>query len=135
MNRRVCAFAIASTLLAGSATAAAPANSSYTIGITGFVPVICHAQFDASVVPSQAGETSLGQLNEFCNNPNGYQIFAETSPELADATLLVDGEAITLAAGASTLVVSADGPSIASREVSLASNGAAGSLSFRLVAL
>ena len=136
MNRSVTAFVIAAALTGGSATAAAPAETaSYTIGITGFVPVVCHASLDSSVIPAQAGETPLGQLNEFCNSPGGYQLFVESSPELANSTLLVDGRAVPLSADGPTLIVTSDGPSIASRDVSLASNGAGGSLSFRIVSL
>jgi ABC-type sugar transport system substrate-binding protein len=134
MNRQLSAFLVAATMIGGSATAA-PAETSYTIGITGFVPTICHAQLDTTVIPAQSGETSLGKLNEFCNSPNGYQVFVEGSPELANATLVVDGQPITLAANGPTLVASSDRPNIAARDVSLASNGAAGSLSFRIVSL
>jgi hypothetical protein len=134
MHRKFSAFIVGVALLGGSATAA-PGDTSYTIGITGFVPTICHAQLDTSIVPAQSGETSLGQLNEFCNSPNGYQVYVQGSPELANSTLMVDGQPITLSANGPTLVVSSDRPNIASRDVSLASNGVAGSLTFQVVSL
>jgi len=138
MNRIVPAFLMATALVGGSANAAEYSGETtrYTIGFTGIVPTICRASLDANVVPAGGRETSLGQLNEFCNSPNGYQIFVETSPELADATLIVDGQTVSLAGNGPVLVAASDGPNILSRNVSLSSpNGAGGSLSFRIVAL
>ena len=138
MNRTVSAFLMAAALAGGSANAAELAgdSASYTIGITGYVPVICRASLDATVVPAASGETSLGSLNEFCNSPNGYQIFVQSSPELANATLVVDGRSVTLSGDGPTLVAASDSPNILSRNVSLSSpNGAGGSLSFSIVAL
>lgn len=138
MNRSVSAFLMATALVGGSANAAdyGGETSRYVIGFTGFVPTICRASLDANVVPAGGQETSLGQLNEFCNSPNGYQIFVESSPELADATLIVDGQSVSLAGNGPVLVAASNGPNILSRNVSLSSpNGAGGSLSFRIVAL
>lgn len=131
-------FAAAMTACATGATAAdgEASSSSYRIGITGFVPVICRATLDATIVPAASGDTPLGALNEFCNNPNGYRIFVRGSAELAGATLIVDGQPVTLSGDAPTLVAFSTGPAITSRNVSLSSpNGAGGSLSFEIVAL
>jgi len=139
MNCKLPLILVAAALAGGSATAAAPGvpaqSAGYTIDIVGFVPVICRATIDATIVPGAAGETNLGELNEFCNSPNGYQVFVEPSPELANATLVVDGHAVTLSGNEPTLVAASNGPAIASRNVSLSSNGGGGSLSFRIVAL
>ena len=141
MKFKLPALMIASALAAGSATAAAPGEpmqtTSYTITVTGFVPVICRAQIDATIVPGASGLTNLGELNEFCNNPNGYQVFVDSSPELANATLLVDGREVTLSGDAPTLVVASNGPAIESRNLALnlPEGGVSGSLSVRIVAL
>ena len=112
-------------------------SASYTINIVGYVPVICRAQIDATVVPGATGLTSLGELNEFCNNPNGYQVYVDASPELANAKLLVDGHEVTLAANGPTLVAASNGPAIESRNLALdvPEGGVSGSLSVRIVAL
>jgi len=139
MKRSLSALIMATALVGGSANAAEVAaagqTARYTITVSGFVPVICRASLDATVVPAAAGEAPLGELNEFCNSPNGYQVYVEGSPELADATLIVDGQAVALSGDGPTLVAASNGPDIVSRNVSLASNGGGGSLSFRIVPL
>ena len=139
MRRQGFILAAAVALSAGSATAAAPADlsaaNSYTIGITGFVPVVCRASFDANLVPVTGSEVELGELNEFCNSPTGYQVFVDSSPELAGATLKVDGHAVTLSAEGPTLLVSSAAPGMTARDLALSGSGAGGSLSFRIVPL
>ena len=128
--------ALCALALAGSASATG-AYDSYKIRITGFVPVICHATLDASMVPTEEGQVSLGALNEFCNSPNGYQVYVDSSPELADASLIVDGEAFDLSENGSTLVSTSSHANIASRDVALdlPEGVEGGSLSVRIVAL
>ena len=139
MNRKVFAFLIATAMIGGPATAVpdAPGSSSYSIGITGFVPVICRASVDTTVVRGASARNSLGNLNEFCNSPNGYQVFVEASPELAHATIVVDGNRVPLAANGPTLISSSNGPSIVSHQLVLhtPTGNANGSLSIRVVAL
>jgi hypothetical protein len=141
MNRSLSAFLIATALVGGSANAAdggeAAQSVSYSIGITGFVPVICRATVDATIVRGDPGRNSLGELTEFCNSPNGYQVFVEGSPELADATIVVDGNRVPLAANGPTLISQSDGPAIESHRLVLhtPSGNVGGSLSFRIVAL
>lgn len=139
MKRQVFAFLIATAMIGGPATAVpdAPGSSSYSIGITGLVPVICRASVDTTIVRGAAARNSLGNLNEFCNNPNGYQVFVEASPELANATIVVDGNRVPLAANGPTLISSSNGPSIVSHQLVLhtPTGNANGSLSIRVVAL
>lgn len=138
MKRVLSACVIAALFVGGPAYAAdaeTSPSSSYSIGITGFVPVICRAQLQADVVAADRGAVPLGQLDQFCNSPNGYQVFVDASPELANATLIVDGREVTLSATGSTLVSASNGPAITSSNVVLQNaDGAAGNLSFRIVA-
>jgi hypothetical protein len=122
--------------LAGSASATAP-SSNYTLRITGYVPVICNATLDASIVPVNGGQVSLGQLNEFCNSPNGYNVYVDASPTLADASLVIDGTVVDIADEGSTLISSSTHADIASRNVALnlPETADAGTLSVRIVAL
>ena len=87
MNRLLPALLVAAAMTGGPAVAASSGDSSnsvsYSIGITGYVPVICRAEFSSSVVPTNPGATALGHLQQFCNSPNGYQIFVDSSPERA----------------------------------------------------
>lgn len=139
MKRLLSAFLLATVTIGGSAHAqsgdAAP-SASFSIGITGHVPVICRASLDATIVAPQPGATSLGNLREFCNSPNGYQVFVDSSPELANATLVVGGREVVLSDSGSTLVSASNAPAIAMNDVVLeAPDGASGYLSFRIVAL
>lgn len=141
MNYKLPAILLAAALAGGSATAAAPGtpaqSSSYAIGISGFVPVICRASIDATIVSGSGGTTDLGALNEFCNSPHGYQVYVEGSAELAGATLLVNGSPVPLAAQGPTLISASSGPAIESRQVSLQTPGGNvnGTLSVSIVAL
>lgn len=119
------------------ATAFAPAvqtTSSYTIGIRGFVPVICRASLNATTALVDAGVQQLGALNEFCNSPNGYKVEAHYSPNLASATLLIDGVPVTLDNGGSVVVSHSSYAAITSRSVALdlAQPVQGGSISFRI---
>ncbi len=109
-------------------------GSKYTIGISGFVPVICRANVDASVIAPNAGTVSLGTLKEFCNSPSGYRVMADYSPALADAKLLVDGREVALDQSGSVTVSQSDQAAVISRavELQLAQDGQTGALSFRI---
>lgn len=137
MNRVFSACLLATVTIGGAANAQeASSSASYSIGITGHVPVQCRASLDATVVPTNRGAMPLGHLREFCNSPNGYQIFVDSSPELANATLTIGGRKVALSSSGSTLVSFSSGPAITSNNVVLQHhNGNSGTLSFRIVAL
>lgn len=109
-------------------------GSKYTIGISGFVPVICRANVEASVIAPNAGTVSLGTLKEFCNSPAGYRVVADYSPGLADARLLVDGREVALGDAGSVTVSQSDHAAAITRavELQLAQDGQTGSLTFRI---
>jgi type 1 fimbria pilin len=125
----------AAALAPGSALAADAAG--FTLDISGTVPVICRAEMTANVVAPKDGRVSLGQMNEFCNDANGYEVYAEHSPELANAVVVVDGVEVKLSATGTTRISRSDTAGIASRnvELRLADGQSAGTLSIRVVAL
>lgn len=140
--KKVCvALAAAFALATPAAQAVDPhvaVNSAqYSIGISGFVPVVCRATVDAAMVPAQGGEVSLGSLNEFCNSPNGYEVYADYSADMAKASLLVDGQKVPLGKSGTTRVTKSNRAGIAVHAVSLdlPKNVEPGSISFRIVAL
>lgn len=130
--------------LAGALAVAAPVAaftpgidagaSRYTIGISGFVPVICRASVNAGVVAPEAGRMQLGQLSEFCNSPNGYRVHADYSASLAKAKLYVDGKPVPLKNDGSTMVSQSSRAAIDSHalELELPKGTQAGSISFRI---
>jgi hypothetical protein len=109
-------------------------SAQFTIGIVGYVPVICRANVDASTVAPVAGTTSLGMLKEFCNSPSGYRVIADYSPALAQAKLIVDGAAVPLNESGSTVVTQADSAQIIDHAlaIELPENGQIGNISFRI---
>jgi len=131
--------AVMTTGMASAATAAdATRGASQTLTITGFVPVACRASLSADIVsPGAGGDASLGTLTEFCNNPNGYQVLVDHSPELANATLIVDGVEIALSPQGSTVISSSAHAATTSHSVALrgAGENANGTLSVRIVPL
>lgn len=137
IRKSIAAAAVISLLAANAATAAAPSGvTSYTLQISGYVPVICRAQLPETATPAQSGQVSLGQLNEFCNNGSGFQVWVDYSPSLAGDTLDVDGKQIQLDGSGSVQIDAASGPAVASKAVILdAQNGSSGSLSLRVVTL
>ena len=134
-------LSLGSAALAGALVLAAPASAvapgvnlgsgQFTIGLTGFVPVICRASVDATVVAPSAGTVQLGALNEFCNSPNGYVVVANYSASLGKATLLVDGKAVPLGADGTTIVTQSNTAAISTHELAL-QGASQGSLSFRI---
>ena len=129
MLPRIALTAVAASALVSTAAAATP---SFTLELTGHVPTICYAEVQLDVA-------RLGTIDEFCNGANGYEVYAEHSPELADAVLVVDGVEVPLSASGPTRVSRSDHADIATRslELRLPDGRAApnGTLSFRVVAL
>jgi hypothetical protein len=109
-------------------------GTQFTIGIVGYVPVICRANVDASAIAPVAGTTSLGLLKEFCNSPSGYRVVADYSPTLAQARLIVDGIPVQLTAEGTTVVSQSDSAAIADHTLALElpQDGQTGTISFRI---
>lgn len=144
MTMKKIALGALAAVVASNASAVAPGvgvrSGQFTIGISGYVPVVCRASVGATVAPTTTGhDIDLGGLKEFCNSPNGYEVYADYSPELAAASLIVDGKKINLSAGGSTRISKSNRAGIASRSIALelpkTARTANASLSFRITAL
>ena len=127
----ICATALPAS---GFAPSVDVGSAQFSIGIVGYVPVICRASVDASAIAPVAGTTSLGLLKEFCNSPSGYRVVADYSPALAQAKLIVDGVPVALAAEGSTVVSQSDRAAIADHTLALElpQDGQTGTISFRI---
>ncbi|HVR89811.1 MAG TPA: hypothetical protein VHG29_01800 [Novosphingobium sp.] len=139
MNMRLVAASVAGLFaLTAPASAVAPgvslASSQFTIELVGYVPVICRASVDASLVGTAAGSNSLGSLNEFCNSPNGYRVHADYSASLANAKIIVDGQPVALSDAGTAVISQSDSAAIDSHTLSLElpEGVAGGQLSFRI---
>jgi hypothetical protein len=139
MSNRMLVFTTTlATLLATSAFAGATGNQGgFSLDLEGVVPVICKASVNAARAPAGAGHVDLGKLSEFCNNPGGYQVWVDYSPELANATLLVDGQSVPLSASGATMISGSSTAAVAVHDLALdlPDGGAQGSISVRVVAL
>src|SRR5215213_10198410 len=121
MLPRIALTAFAASALASTGAIAAPLDggAGFTLEMTGHVPLICHAEVQNNIATPQDGVVSLGTLSEFCNDLNGYEVYAEHSAELADAVLVVDGVPVPLSAEGPTRVSRSDHANIATRSVEL----------------
>jgi hypothetical protein len=120
-----------------AANGPAAGQDTFSLDIQGFVPVICRANVSATQVPSEAGQVSIGQLSQFCNDPNGYQVWIDYSPSLADASVSIDGRQVSLSQAGSTLISTSNKPSVEQHDLglNLHNPGVQGSISIRVVAL
>ncbi len=111
--------------------------SRFTIGIEGYVPVICRANVDATSVAPEPGVAQLGTLREFCNSPGGYRVMADYSPSLASAKLLVDGREVSLDEAGTTVISQSDEAAIDNHALALdiPEGVSDGTISFRIEAL
>jgi hypothetical protein len=139
LKSTVAAAMAASALATSAAWGAAPGDqSSYSLQLTGYVAVSCRAQLSATQAPTAAaGQIPLGQMDEFCNNANGYEVWVDYSPSLAGDTLEVDGKSYALDASGSTRIDASATPAIASKSVALdiPTGGVSGAVSIRVVTL
>ncbi|TMJ11581.1 MAG: hypothetical protein E6G94_15690 [Alphaproteobacteria bacterium] len=126
MKPTIALTALAATAFVSTAAPAAPAApADFTLGMAGNVPTLCRVD----------ARPDAGTLEENCNSARGYAVYAEASPELAGATLVVDGREVPLSASGPTLVSRSDHADVAVRSLELRRSTPAGSLTFRIVPL
>ncbi|MBS0409103.1 MAG: hypothetical protein JSR86_04240 [Proteobacteria bacterium] len=120
--------ALSAAALAASASGARAAGDGLAFG--GEAPLVCAA----SLTPSAGGDAGAGQLREFCNDPNGFQVWVDYPAELANASLLVDGVSIPLSAAGTTRIDAAAAPGQSTRTL-LLQGAAGGGFTVRIVPL
>lgn len=131
------ALACATTSAQAKSAPQTSTTSGYAVEISGVVPVICHTETDIAVIPPGPGEVSLGALKEYCNNPNGYEVYADYAPTLAKASLTIDGRKVPLNASGSTRIDRSNGARVVTRNLSLnlPESVPSGTIAFRIVPL
>lgn len=91
-------------MLSGLAGPAAAFDAS--IQIFGRVPTICRVEIGGGFNPAlTAGEHSLGQMTELCNNVDGYRLVLNHPAGLEGAWFVVDGQRVPLSGSTHTVVV------------------------------
>ena len=127
------AAALAFTALQADANPSGEAH--YTVSITGWVPVICRATLNQTLFIEDEDIVDLGQLDEFCNASQGYQVWIDSTPGVS-GTLYVDGQEISLSTTGTTLISTSPTAAKRSRHLALSvGDSPLASLSIRVVAL
>lgn len=120
-------LALALVAVAASPAASSTANSfsskaSYSITLRGFVPVICRVSVTPTATAADTGVQDLGELKEFCNAPNGYDVFIEHTGDANGAAVIVDGQAIALSETGETVISTSSTAAFRDRSLKLALN-------------
>lgn len=102
------------------ATVAAPmpvgAQSSTGYRLSLSVPVVCQVRHDASGAGFNGAAYNLGQLNEYCNAPAGYELRVSYAPGALEGMVLVLGSRNLVLDGSGQAIMSgADMPNIQQR--------------------
>ncbi len=114
------ALAFATTSLAVMPVAAAA--ETYGITLRGHVPVHCVVQHQLVGYGAQSGDdVALGQIREFCNAPQGYELVVSYTPgALRGATVTVGDDRIVLDGSGQAVLSRATGPRLRQRLISAA---------------
>jgi hypothetical protein len=123
---------IAAGFVACGTDAAIAGSASYTINITGYVPVVCRVTANATEVDT-GSQVNLGSIAEFCNNPTGYQVWVDYAPGVTSATMSVDGATVPLSSSGSTMIDSSATAASLTRNLTLNGGQGLNAISFRVV--
>ncbi|MBX3561927.1 MAG: hypothetical protein KF780_08955 [Sphingomonas sp.] len=131
---KLAAFAMIGALIAiGGQGAAFASSENASINIRGTVRTVCRVQFNQPTVANGA-VIQLGQMQQLCNNIDGYRVVMQHPAGLNGATVSVDGVETPLSSGNETILVDSNRPDFRTSEVSLNFGDMAGpgALSFRI---
>lgn len=120
------------TVFGAAGIAHADGSASYTINVTGYVPVICHINSNQTVAVT-GSNTDLGDVNEFCNNPTGYQVWVDYAPGTTSASISVDGRTVALSSSGSTMIDTSNTAAIQTRHLTLNGGSGLSSVSIRII--
>lgn len=88
-------------------------NTSTTIRIQGYVPVLCRVQLSNAVgVADEDGVAPLGVAQEFCNAPRGYRVLVQHPADLVGAAVISQGVRIPLSPTGETVLTDSSHPDI-----------------------
>ena len=121
--------------ISAPATANAGTSAGQSFSLVGEVPIMCRATVRPQAVPSAGSNTFSGELNEFCNSPGGYAVYARLGGASDQATLLVDGQTISPGAGGEFVVTRSSQPNVAARTLQLSGVTSTTTIMFQIVPL
>lgn len=90
-------------------------HKSRSIKLQGFVPVVCHANYQPAIHVQDDGVINLGFVQEFCNSSRGYRVVVEYAPTASPGAIIVDGQEIELNGSGQMVLAEVSGPAILSR--------------------
>jgi len=99
----------AAVVLAALTVPAGAETQTEVIRITGYVPVICRADFMPQAV-APAALMQLGTITEFCNDGYGYRITADYAAGGDPGMLVIDNVEVPLSPSGHAEIVHMDGP-------------------------
>ncbi|HZF43109.1 MAG TPA: hypothetical protein VEZ48_06840 [Sphingomonadaceae bacterium] len=108
---------LASTLLCFAVTAADAATMGFNLRLT--VPLHCRAQFSPVVTANRSGEeVSLGEIREYCNAPQGYELVVSyQSGSLRGARIVAGSDQVVLNGSGEAVLSRQAGPRVRSLPV------------------
>ena len=102
---------IALGALSLSAITAAGAAAAPGMDLRGEAPPVCSAGIDQPGRGAGGGSgVAIGQLLEFCNAPDGYEVWRDYPADLVGAVLVVDGKDLPLTEARTVRVSHVAGP-------------------------
>ncbi|NJR20260.1 MAG: hypothetical protein HC777_01395 [Hyphomonadaceae bacterium] len=123
--------------MAGTGSVTGFTSNQATVTISGHVPLICRVNFaGGDGAFNQSGVARLGTTTEFCNDADGYRLYASASHDADPANLIVGGRAVALVPGADVMIFDSQGPASASRSIDyhVGEGGGGGSVTLRIEA-
>jgi hypothetical protein len=114
--------AVASSPAASTSMNSFSGTASYSLTLRGFVPVICRVSVTPSSASAETGVQDLGELKEFCNAPDGYDVFIAHTGEANGAAVIVDGQQIALSDTGETKISTSSTAAFRDRSLQLALN-------------
>lgn len=113
LNRFIALIPVFAVGLTGT-VADARDNLGYTLSLS--VPVVCTLKYKPGFADNNGGRIQLGELQEFCNAPNGYQLVVNYTPgALRGAVIMAGEERVVLDGSGQATLNGAVGPRIQNR--------------------
>lgn len=121
-------FPVATGFLVLSCLAGGSAMAAPGVDMSGESPQVCSAGIDPPGAGAGGNGVAIGQLREFCNASDGYEVWIDFPSELVGAVLVVDGQDLSLTEARTVRVSHAAGPGLAQHRLQLRPRTAARSV-------
>ena len=128
LTKYASALAAVAVGLGAAGTAGGAGAATWTIQLRGVVPLICNVDLNSQGNPNNGNgnqkKLHLGQLNELCNNGNGYTVYA-TTPVGVTGDFVVGGQTVPVQSSGVTAIDTSATAAVTKQELFFETNGAA----------